>query len=330
MESSTFTSLYDFLHNKMRMAHVYQPTMIKELLQRNGCATVKEIATQLLLQDRSQIEYYEHITKTMVGKVLVKNRGIANKQGNNYSLNGFDELTAKEIRQLVEVCDVKIDEYIESRGSAIWAHRKKTAGYISGTIRYEILKRAKFRCELCGISAESKALEVDHILPRNKGGSDDITNLQALCYSCNAMKRDRDDADFRGTPESYEERETDCIFCEMDASRVILQDELCYVIRDEFPVTDLHTLIIPKRHVADYFSLFQPELNAINRLITGSREALTSADDSITGFNLGSNNGTDAGQTIHHFHMHLIPRRNGDVENPRGGVRGVIPSKQSY
>ena len=77
MESSTFTSLCDFLHNKMRMSHVYQPTMIKELLQRNGRATVRQIAIQLLLQDRSQVEYYEYITKNMVGKVLVKNRGIA-------------------------------------------------------------------------------------------------------------------------------------------------------------------------------------------------------------------------------------------------------------
>ena len=330
MESSTFTNLFDFLHNKMRMAHVYQPTMIKELLQRNGRATVRQIATQLLLQDRSQLEYYEHITKNMVGKVLVKNRAIADKQDDEYSLNGFGELSPAEISQLSEICDSKIREYVESRGPAIWAHRKKSAGYISGTTRYEVLKRAKFRCELCGISAEKKALEVDHILPRNKGGSDDITNLQSLCYSCNAMKRDRDDVDFRGTSEIYKERESGCIFCEIDASRVILEDELCYVIRDEFPVTSLHTLIIPKRHVADYFSLFQPELNAINRLITTSRDALTSTDDSITGFNLGSNNGADAGQTIHHFHMHLIPRRTGDVENPRGGVRGVIPSKQSY
>jgi hypothetical protein len=66
------------------------------------------------------------------------------------------------------------------------------------TLRYEILKRAKFRCELCGISADEKALEVDHIVPRNRGGADDLPNLQALCYSCNAMKRDRDEVDFRG------------------------------------------------------------------------------------------------------------------------------------
>ena len=97
------------------------------------------------------------------------------------------------------------------RGDNVWEHRRKSSGYISGTLRYEILKRAKFRCELCGISAEQKALEVDHILSRNNGGSDEQSNLQALCYSCNAMKRDRDDTDFRQMNNSYEYREDDCI-----------------------------------------------------------------------------------------------------------------------
>jgi len=330
MELSIFGSLRDFLQNKMRMSHVYQPIMIKKLLERGGCATVQEIATELLIQDKSQIEYYEQITKNMVGKVLVKNRGIADKQGNQYLLNGYDELSPEEVRLLSEICDAKVDEYIETRGSAIWAHRKKSSGYISGTIRYEILKQAKYRCELCGISAEEKALEVDHILPRNQGGTDDTNNLQALCYSCNSMKRDRDDTDFRGASDAYQFREIGCLFCEIDTSRIILEDELCYVVRDKFPVTPLHSLIIPKRHVADYFSLFQPELNASNRLIAACRKSLITEDSSITGFNIGSNNGEEAGQTIHHCHIHLIPRRPGDVTNPRGGVRGVIPSMQSY
>jgi len=330
MASNAFTNLADFLRIKMRMAHVYQPVMIRTLLKNDGSASVQKIAESLLLRDQSQIEYYEQITKNMVGRVLVKNRGIASRDSSTYTLGGFGELAHDEVRELVELCDTKISEYIESRGAAIWDHRRKSSGYISGTIRYEILKRAKFRCELCGTSADKKALEVDHILPRNKGGSDDESNLQALCYSCNAMKRDRDDADLRGTNELYKHRENGCVFCDIDSDRVLHEDELVVAVRDKYPVTDLHTLIIPKRHVADYFSLFQPELNAINRLIALCRERLVREDPLITGFNLGSNNGQDAGQTIHHFHMHLIPRRSGDVADPRGGVRGVIPSQQSY
>ena len=95
---------------------------------------------------------------------------------------------------------------MEQRGDRIWSHRKKSSGYVSGTLRYEVLKGAKFRCELCGISAQEKALEVDHIVPRNSGGKDDLSNLQALCYSCNAMNRYRDDTDLRQIADSYKVR----------------------------------------------------------------------------------------------------------------------------
>jgi ATP adenylyltransferase len=228
------------------------------------------------------------------------------------------------------LCDQKIGEYIAKRGDKIWAHRNHAEGYISGTVRYEVLKRAKHRCELCGISASEKALEVDHILPRNSGGSDDISNLQALCYSCNAMKRDRDDTDFRQVAESYKHRESGCLFCEIEKGRVIAENELAYAIRDGFPVTDLHTLIIPKRHVHDYFGLAQPEVNATNQLIASFKKDIEGVDKAVTGFNIGMNSGQSAGQTIFHCHIHLIPRRDGDIANPRGGVRHVISGKGLY
>jgi len=109
----------------------------------------------------------------------------------------FQDLTPEQIEDLVSRCQSQLAAFLESRGEDPWRHRKRSAGYISGTLRYEVLKTAKGRCELCGISMEEKALEVAHIIPRNHGGSDDISNLQALCYSCNAMKRDRDATDFR-------------------------------------------------------------------------------------------------------------------------------------
>ena len=222
------------------------------------------------------------------------------------------------------------EEFLGKRGDKVWNHRRKSSGYISGTLRYEILKRAKFRCELCGISADQKALEVDHIVPRNNGGGDDQSNLQALCYSCNAMKRDRDDTDFREINKSYEHRESGCIFCEIPKERVIAENELAYAILDAFAVTEQHTLIIPKRHVSDYFRLHQPERNAMHRLLEERRQAIMDSDNTVTGFNVGNNVGEDAGQTVMHCHTHLIPRRKGDVEEPRGGVRGVISDKQKY
>ena len=198
---------------------------------------------------------------------------------------------------------------------------------MSGSIRYQVLKRAKYRCELCGAHEGQAALHVDHIIPRSKGGADALSNFQCLCVTCNTNKRDIDDTDFRGVVESYNDRSDDCLYCNYCADRVIAENELCFAIRDGFPVTELHTLIIPKRHVADYFDLYQPELNAIHQLITEQRQAILNADSTVLGFNVGVNSGSVAGQTIFHAHIHLIPRREGDVVDPRGGVRGVILSK---
>ena len=102
------------------------------------------------------------------------------------------------------------------------------------------------------------------------------------------------------------------------------------MIEDAFPVTPNHTLIIPKRHVSDYFDLYQPELNAIHLMLNARRQTVLENDPTITGFNVGINAGSSAGQTIFHVHVHLIPRRDGDVNNPRGGVRGVVANKQIY
>jgi len=124
-----------------------------------------------------------------------------------------------------------------------------------------------------------------------------------------------------------------CLFCDLqlnDRKRIIAENELAYAVHDGFPVTEGHTLLIPKRHVADYFGLVQAEVHAINRLMTEQKKLLQEADQTIEGFNIGMNCGEVAGQTIFHCHIHLIPRRRGDVENPRGGIRHVIPGKGCY
>ena len=124
-----------------------------------------------------------------------------------------------------------------------------------------------------------------------------------------------------------------CLFCSVqtdDRKRIVAENELAYVIRDGFPVTQGHTLIIPKRHTADYFGLVQTEVHAINALMIEQRDLLGLDDSTIEGFNIGMNCGEVAGQTVFHCHVHLIPRRKGDVENPRGGVRHVIAGKGHY
>ncbi len=329
-----FESLKGFLERDMRMSHIYQPAMLLTLLDHGGWASVREVAAGLLVHDQSQLEYYEQITKTMPGRVL-KNRGVVevDKRGariEGYRLPGFETLSPTQIEELRALCKQRIDDYIERRGAAIWDHRRPAGDYIPGTARYEVLKRAGFHCELCGISADERALQVDHIVPRNRGGSNHPENLQALCVSCNASKRDRDDTDFRAVRRSFEHREADCVFCAPPADRQIAENELAYALLDGYPVTPLHALVIPKRHQADYFSLFQSEVNAVNALITEARHKIEERDPEVSGFNIGVNIGASAGQTVFHCHVHLIPRRNGDVTSPRGGVRHTIPDKGDY
>lgn len=328
-KSIAFEELCDFILNRMRLSHIYQPIMLKTIIANGGSASREEIAKAILLKDRSQIEYYSEIVRNMPGRVL-SSHGIVIREGQFYQLpEHLQNLSASERQDLISLCDKKLDEYLKKRNDP-WSHRRKASSYIPGTLRYDILKRSKCRCEACGISVDDKALEVDHIIPRNKGGSNDPSNLQALCYTCNAQKCDRDDTDFRKVKESYSTREVGCIFCELATDRVILENELAIAFRDQFPVTPLHTLIIPKRHVASYFDLYAPELNAIQTLIQGCKRLIMEKDKTVQGFNVGINVGEVAGQSIFHCHVHLIPRRKDDSANPRGGVRGVIPQKQSY
>lgn len=122
---------------------------------------------------------------------------------------------------------------------------------------------------------------------------------------------------------------TDCVFCNISQDRVIAQNHLCFAIYDGFPVSRGHVLIIPKRHVADYFGLTEEELMAMHQMMRELKIRLD-ADLKPDGYNVGVNVNEAAGQTVFHVHIHLIPRYKGDVENPRGGVRGVIPNKQKY
>jgi diadenosine tetraphosphate (Ap4A) HIT family hydrolase/5-methylcytosine-specific restriction endonuclease McrA len=307
--------------------------MLMTLLKNKGKASVKEIAQSILNQDPTQIEYYSEIVKNMVGKVLTKNRGITEKTGDTYNLIDGVKLSHSEVNELINLCEQKIKEYEKKRDGSHWEHRKRGRRVVSGTVRYEVLKRANGRCELCGISHELKSLEVDHITPKSLGGKDDISNYQALCYTCNAQKNNKDDTDFRGLNSQYEHREKECLFCSIQLNenkRIVEENTLAYVVRDAFAVTEYHSLIIPKRHAKDYFELSQAEINAVNQLIKSQKIQLDKKDKLIEGYNVGMNCGEVAGQTIFHCHIHLIPRRRGDVKEPMGGVRSVIAGKGNY
>jgi len=121
-----------------------------------------------------------------------------------------------------------------------------------------------------------------------------------------------------------------CLFCNTKESGIAAENEFAYASYDSYPVSDFHCLIIPKRHVKDYFEMSDEELLACNDLIMKIKNEILAKDKTVKAFNIGTNVGKISGQSIMHCHIHLIPRREGDVENPQGGVRSVIPKKQHY
>ena len=121
-----------------------------------------------------------------------------------------------------------------------------------------------------------------------------------------------------------------CLFCNIKESGLAYENNLAYASYDTYPVSKYHCLVIPKRHIKDYFELTNEELIACNDLIKLVKDEIINKDQTVSGFNIGTNAGKVSGQSIIHCHFHLIPRRKGDVENPQGGVRSVIPSRQHY
>ena len=121
-----------------------------------------------------------------------------------------------------------------------------------------------------------------------------------------------------------------CIFCKIRREELQFENQLAYSSIDSYPVSEFHSLIVPKRHVETYFDLTKKEIQACNELILKTKEKILKQDSSVKGFNIGTNAGKVAGQSIMHCHIHLIPRREGDVEDPQGGVRSVIQKKKHY
>lgn len=127
-----------------------------------------------------------------------------------------------------------------------------------------------------------------------------------------------------------EVKDLSCPFCSISEGRIITEYFSVVAIRDGFPVSKGHTLIIPKRHTRDFFTMTQNEKLDALELIGRVCSELQAKDRTIVGFNIGMNCGEAAGQSVMHAHIHIIPRREGDTPKPKGGVRGVIPGKMGY
>jgi len=323
----TYEELVDFLERKMSMSHVYQPLLVRALVDAGGVATVRQLAQVFLVQDESQLLYYEERIKEMPLKVLKRHAVIAS-DGQLVSLNAKN-LTLEQKAHIRMICEQRLQSFVQKRGIGIWDYRLLDEEPIPDSLRFLVLKAAGGRCQLCGISAKERPIDVDHIIPRSRGGKTELANLQALCSKCNRSKRNQDDTDFRSWPLASADQ--NCAFCQPEAiSKSVEKNGSVFAILDKYPVTPGHLLVIPIRHTPDWFSMTDGERLDADQLMRVLQARIRGEDKKVTAFNVGSNCGDAAGQTVGHAHIHLIPRRRGDIPDPRGGVRGVIPEKRVY
>lgn len=263
-QSEGYHRLLAFLNQQMSMSHIYQPVMLKTLLARNGVASRREIAAAFLAEDQSQLEYYDEIVKRYPTQTL-KRHGIIDHERGRYKLrDSYDIVDAGERTALIAICDAKLAEFVERRQQMVWKHRSQNFDPVPGSIRWRILRRAMGRCEACGISAAERALHVDHIIPRSWGGSNDESNFQALCSTCNVQKLNGDATDFRAAAEALTDRSAECPLCDPRASELVAENALA--VARALAGQAGHFQIAPRRHGASDFELFQPELNAIRGL----------------------------------------------------------------
>jgi len=195
MAKQSVGELIGFIRTRMRMSHVYQPVVIRSLLDSGNVATVRQLALDLLSSDEAQIRYYEDRIKKMPLPVLRRHGVISTDRDGVVRLN-VDRMTFEQRAELRAACDQAIGDFLSRRGLATWDNRLLELEPVPESVRYEVLKRDG-RCLLCGATPQEERLEVDHVKPRSKGGGNGADNLQTLCGRCNRGKSNRDDTDFR-------------------------------------------------------------------------------------------------------------------------------------
>lgn len=271
-----YESLERFIKKKMRMTHIYQPVMIKTLLEsKDGKASREEIARRFLGMDTSQLRYYEAIVgrwphQTLKGHDVVD----YSRKGKEYTLL-LDGATREQKDRLIELCDLRLQEFID-KDPAIRRYRELDTRSSSGSLRYDILAKSKGVCVACGVTALEAPLHIDHIVPINAGGPDHPDNMQALCYRCNTQKRDRDATNFLLWRKRLQFRRPECRMCADKEHDIENNLAYCVLSNDGKP-----SVVAPRRHVESFAELILPERSLCLDLVDRATQHLKDQDAAI-------------------------------------------------
>jgi len=295
--------LKEFLENKMKISGPYQPLIIKHLLMNGGKVNLQNIAEELCYRDQNNVNYYIAKLKIYPKKVL-SHHNIAKIVDDHFVFNDDVLVEDSEKDSLINFCEEKIKNYysnieIESEVNSGWGRK-----------RVILLERNPY-CSLCGSKPNGEIeLDIDHIIPVSKGGTDDLENLQVLCHRCNRGKGNYLLKSSVEIKKASLHVQADCAFCAIDEKQIIFQNDYASVVCDPGPATHDHIHVIPKRHVSSGLDLTSIEIVNIHQLAQQYCAQLTSSDPTILGFNMGFDIGTVAGQTVPHASLYLIPKRN--------------------
>ena len=273
----------------MQMTHVYQPVMIETLLKNGGTASAQQIAEEFLSRDLAQLEYYIEIVDRWPRRTL-KHHGVIAESGRG-SRNRVFELNAKGLTReqrgdLEAMCRRRLQGYIRKKKEK---HEGVSGapGPISGSTRYDVLAKSAGRCVACGVSSQERRIDVDHIIPRRRGGPDHISNLQPLCYKCNAQKRDRDDMDFLLQINRRAFGHKGCPLCARP--KMGIENPLAGAVELDPPGS---YAVVPKRHTPSYFDLRPPEIYMMHDMVEQLRGHLKKKDGRILEFRVSLETGT--------------------------------------
>ena len=298
-----------FIGHKMKMTHIYQPLLIKTLLLSGNSATAENIARGFLNEDKAQLEYYVQIAKRWPLQTLRKHKVVDyTRNGSTFTLL-LDNITKEQRERLVEICDSRYQEYVDKMRRLPWFDRRGFREHIPGQTRFDVLAKSKGVCVACGVSSLERALEIDHIVPVSMGGTNELSNFQALCYKCNAQKKNRDDTDFVMVLNRLKYRNPKCPFC---ISRdPVFDNRMAFALRNAKPVAHLHSLVLPRRHTGNFFDLIPAEKSLCLTLIDSVKSDIQERDSTVTGFTVRFETGQMAGSMAEHCQIHVIPNRRG-------------------